>query len=540
MPTTNINNSPNANLSTPTPIAPASSAPQPTVPVGEIPTLNPALVSTGLPTLGQSLLISTAPSPAVPTPAPAAALSQTLPTTAPVVPPSSPAPVATPTPSTPLVPPAPAPAPASPIAPTPTPATVPTHPVGLATPSVGTPPTAAPPATASVPTPGLPPTPTPTPMSVPAVSSTPAPAPAPAATPAPVGPVSAPSVPPMPGTGTGTNTSGSVPPVIPSVAPTAPGAEPKPVTPIAETPAAKPEKKTDLTMIILAVVLVILVVVAGVLWWMNANGKSLFGGQVATVVTPEPVVAPITTPEPVADASPGGSREELVAIDVDDLCYVNPDSLGQQKDVEEFVTWVNNYFTDDLENSEYYQNLFNYYMERAIMAPPLCDSHQLYCRAAFSERPDFVAQFSHFGEQWERQTTESKTLTGQSIRDRALIDFNMPDLVLDENTGRGSLAGNGWKYNADQDILLSFGEYTLPQQDYTYRFVKGMQLAATQEVVLIGQGVATQNCKEENNCVCEASQIYLYLQKGPTGELYYSNLFIEPLVGKTAEVDADL
>lgn len=453
-----------------------------------------------------------------PTPAPVSPIPMTTPTSATVPTPVSVPPV-TPTPA----PAAPAPTPAPAAAPAPTMPVTPSVPVAApAVASPGVSPLQA--ARSNLSNLGL----------TPSAAPTPAPtAPASTSMPSPAG-TSAPT--PMPA---GTSVSSTLP-TVPSVAPRAPGAELQPVAPIADAPEpTQPEKKVDVVMIVLGVILVILVVIAGYLWWMNLNGKSIFAPK-----TSEPVVVESSpSPASVSEASDSSLLvEETMAIDKDDICYVDPNLDGDQEEVEDFLQWQSEKFEDVEDTEGEYKWLFDYYIDRALMAPEICHSHQQYCHLNFAAKPEFAAQFTHYNYQRSLEAQNEAVdyeayIPVSELQKSILIDFNLNGVDFgDAQLGVGTKAPNGWVYNRANDSLLTFGVYEEPQPEYIYRFVKAKTLPGTQKVVLIGQGYASASCKETNNCVCEASQIYVLMDVGSTGNLYFSDVFIEPLVGRFAQV----
>jgi len=326
-------------------------------------------------------------------------------------------------------------------------------------------------------------------------------------------------------------------PVIPSVAPRAPGAEIKPPQPIdqASAPADKKEKKVDVVMIVLLVILAVLVGVAAYLWWMNAQGKSIFSPKTADV---QPVA--VEEPAPVADAS--ASSNIGGGFDENDICYVDPNLDGKQEKVQDFVQWVNESFTDVADGDGNYAWLFDYFIDRAAMTADLCHTHQQYCHVNFEAEPKYAAQFTHFNQQRE---LEAQGLPVQydayvaeaDLQRLMMVDFNMDSVQFsDPAMGENSMAPNGWVYSNAAGGLMAFGAYEPVAPEYSYHFSKAMRLDATGQVVLVGEGVATSSCKESNNCVCEASRIYLLLEMGNTDNLYFQDVFVEPLPGQFAPV----
>jgi len=115
----------------------------------------------------------------------------------------------------------------------------------------------------------------------------------------------------------------------------------------------------------LLVILAVLVGVAAYLWWMNAQGKSIFSPKTADV---QPVA--VEEPAPVADAS--ASSNIGGGFDENDICYVDPNLDGKQEKVQDFVQWVNESFTDVADGDGNYAWLFDYFIDRAAMTADLC------------------------------------------------------------------------------------------------------------------------------------------------------------------------
>jgi len=338
-----------------------------------------------------------------------------------------------------------------------------------------------------------------------------------------------------------TRATPAAPPIIPSVAPRAPGAEIKPTTPTSEaqpTEPAKPEKKVDLVMIILSLILIVLLAVAGYLWWMNSQGKSIFAPRTSQNKVVEPSATP--TPASVSDASASSNLGS--SFDETDICYVNPNQDGQQTKVTEFITWLQQSFSPIPDTDGNYAWLFDYFIDRANMTAGLCKSHQQYCHINFVATPKYAAQFTHFNQQRELEA-QGQPIDYQAIVPEAelqrlmMVDFNMNTVKFSDPTmGEGTLSPNGWNYDVAAGGLKTFGAYNQVAPEYSYTFDQAYRLDATNQVVLVGKSIASANCKEANNCVCEASRIYLLLEMGNTDNLFFQDVFVEPLVGQFADV----